>query len=340
MSTRFAFNVMGMLDALYAIQQPSDSWVAGVLDAAARFLSHDASAGVVRYDISQGQLGPTFVASTGVSEEWRQVGIEMHRDPQMVSDIARGYASVVSAGAREMLLGSAIGFEGYRATMQACGVGDQWVINGRTDSGKSAALYLFGRSELQFTATQRQMLTALAAHVGSAYRLHRSVSQQGSALRVEAMIGPHGQLEHATAATQGLAARRRLAEAVSLRIWARERAPSEAPEKALRALKALVNATWTLVDWADADGKRYVLACRNLATEQKTARFSRRERQVAMLAKEGHSNKVIAYELGLAHSTVRVLLARAAVKLGVESRSELVRDLELPSSDPRVYEQT
>jgi DNA-binding CsgD family transcriptional regulator len=294
----------------------------------------------VRYDISQGQLGPTFIAGTGVSAEWRQVGIDMHRDPQIRSDIAHSYASVVCASAREMLLGSAIGFEGFRASMRACGVGDQWVINGRTDSGKNAALYVFGRSEIEFTAMQRQLLTALAAHVGNAYRLHQCVSQPGSALSVEAMIGPRGQLEHATPATQGIAARRRLAEAVSLRIWARERAPSDAPEKALRALKALVNATWTLVDWADRDGKRYVLACRNLATEQQTARFSRRERQVATLAKEGHSNKVIAYELGLAHSTVRVLLARAAMKLGVQSRSELVRDLELPSPDPRVYEPT
>ncbi|MEO6097530.1 MAG: LuxR C-terminal-related transcriptional regulator [Fibrobacteria bacterium] len=50
-----------------------------------------------------------------------------------------------------------------------------------------------------------------------------------------------------------------------------------------------------------------------------------RERQVAALAELGRSNKVIAYELGLGHSTVRVLLARAAGKPGVKTRIGLVK---------------
>jgi two-component system, LuxR family, response regulator FixJ len=49
-----------------------------------------------------------------------------------------------------------------------------------------------------------------------------------------------------------------------------------------------------------------------------------RERQVVALALNGVDNKVIAYDLGLAHSTVRVLIARAALKLGARSRHELL----------------
>ena len=49
-----------------------------------------------------------------------------------------------------------------------------------------------------------------------------------------------------------------------------------------------------------------------------------RERQVAKLAAVGQSNKAIAYELGVAPSTVAVLLGRAAVKLGTTSRSGFV----------------
>jgi DNA-binding CsgD family transcriptional regulator len=52
--------------------------------------------------------------------------------------------------------------------------------------------------------------------------------------------------------------------------------------------------------------------------------LSGRERQVTSLAALGRSNKLIAYELGLAHSTVRVLFARAAVKLGARTRSEVI----------------
>jgi DNA-binding NarL/FixJ family response regulator len=49
-----------------------------------------------------------------------------------------------------------------------------------------------------------------------------------------------------------------------------------------------------------------------------------REREVVQRAVGGHSNKAIAYDLGIADATVRVLLWRAYGKLGVRSRRELV----------------
>jgi DNA-binding NarL/FixJ family response regulator len=54
-------------------------------------------------------------------------------------------------------------------------------------------------------------------------------------------------------------------------------------------------------------------------------RLTVRERDVVARALRGCANKVIAYDLGLAHSTVRVLMARAAIKLGAHSRDELLR---------------
>jgi DNA-binding CsgD family transcriptional regulator len=52
--------------------------------------------------------------------------------------------------------------------------------------------------------------------------------------------------------------------------------------------------------------------------------FTLREREVVLRALRGYDNKVIAYDLGLAHSTVRVLMARAATKVGARSRGELL----------------
>ena len=51
--------------------------------------------------------------------------------------------------------------------------------------------------------------------------------------------------------------------------------------------------------------------------------LSAREAQVVGLVALGHSNKLISYELGLAWSTVRVLVQRAARKLRVGTRAEL-----------------
>ena len=52
--------------------------------------------------------------------------------------------------------------------------------------------------------------------------------------------------------------------------------------------------------------------------------LSQREREVVSLAVLGRPNKLIAYELGIAAPTVRVLMTRAAKKLGVQSRVTLI----------------
>jgi DNA-binding NarL/FixJ family response regulator len=51
-------------------------------------------------------------------------------------------------------------------------------------------------------------------------------------------------------------------------------------------------------------------------------------RQIVASAATGQSTKEIAYELGISHGTVRVLLARACARLGVASRKALL-DLHL-----------
>jgi DNA-binding CsgD family transcriptional regulator len=63
------------------------------------------------------------------------------------------------------------------------------------------------------------------------------------------------------------------------------------------------------------------------------AALSAQERRVLACAKLGHHNKLIGYELGIASSTVRVLLARAAAKLGVRTRRDLLLALNDVSLD-------
>jgi DNA-binding NarL/FixJ family response regulator len=53
-------------------------------------------------------------------------------------------------------------------------------------------------------------------------------------------------------------------------------------------------------------------------------RLTHREREVVLRALRGGANKEIAYDLGLAHSTVRVFMARAAEKLGASNRRDLL----------------
>jgi DNA-binding CsgD family transcriptional regulator len=87
----------------------------------------------------------------------------------------------------------------------------------------------------------------------------------------------------------------------------------------------LVAGTWSLVDVFDRDGRRYVIAQPNAPVVPPVTRLSSRESQVVACAALGHSNKLIAYELGLAPSTIAAHLARATAKLGATTRADLVR---------------
>jgi DNA-binding NarL/FixJ family response regulator len=81
-------------------------------------------------------------------------------------------------------------------------------------------------------------------------------------------------------------------------------------------MAAVFGPRWSL-DRLEHGGRAYLVAVRSRGS------LSPRETQVVDLVALGHSNKVISYELGLAWSTVRVLVFRACRKLGVRKRAEL-----------------
>jgi DNA-binding NarL/FixJ family response regulator len=77
-----------------------------------------------------------------------------------------------------------------------------------------------------------------------------------------------------------------------------------------------------VVDRLVVDGHSYVVA--RVPAASGIDKLSPREKQLIELAAAGFEPKVIAYDLGLAPSTVRVLLARAGRKLGARTWRELV----------------
>jgi DNA-binding NarL/FixJ family response regulator len=84
------------------------------------------------------------------------------------------------------------------------------------------------------------------------------------------------------------------------------------------------SAGWTLLDEFEADGSGFVVVRQRLGTSTRQKLLTGREREVVSLAARGHANKTIADLLGVEHSTVRVLLHRAAAKLGVRTRSDAI----------------
>jgi DNA-binding NarL/FixJ family response regulator len=110
----------------------------------------------------------------------------------------------------------------------------------------------------------------------------------------------------------------------------------------------MVDGRWTLVERVDTDGKRLLLAKRNQPDSVADSALTERERSVVERASLGGSLRHVAYELGVAESTVSETLSRALKKLGIKTRAELVElRASLGSSaphactnDPRVRERS
>lgn len=165
----------------------------------------------------------------------------------------------------------------------------------------------------------RRALADVAAHVAASYRLRTALAKSSS--RPDAIFSASGTVLDASPCAAPM--RASLALAVRNLDRARGKLRRLDPEAAVASWKAMVEARWTLVDHVESDGKRHILAHCN---EQPSivGRLRAREAQVATLAACGHSDKYIAYELGLARSTVAAHLRRALVTLRLHNRHALI----------------
>jgi DNA-binding CsgD family transcriptional regulator len=104
---------------------------------------------------------------------------------------------------------------------------------------------------------------------------------------------------------------------------ARSRPAGADPAESIERWPSLVADRWSLVDDVEG-GRSFILAVENGAKPASIGLLSPREREVVLRALRGQPNKSIAYDMGLAQSTVRVLVARAATKVGASSRRQLL----------------
>ena len=86
--------------------------------------------------------------------------------------------------------------------------------------------------------------------------------------------------------------------------------------------EGLLDGTWTLLEAFDS-GERRVIVAKPSEPHPRPA-LSQRERDVLPYIVAGQSNKVIAYQLGLADSTVATHVASVLTKLQLASRVELI----------------
>ena len=170
----------------------------------------------------------------------------------------------------------------------------------------------------------RARIRHVAAHLVSGLRL-RGETERAEA---DAVLSPSGRLVHAESAeARATSAREQLTEAVVARERALAGGADDDAGRALDAWAALVDGRWSLVDVVESDGRRYVVARPNPPGLRDPRALSPRERDVASRLVHGHSNKYIAYELGLSVGRVGQIASSIARKLGARSRADAVRVL-------------
>lgn len=94
--------------------------------------------------------------------------------------------------------------------------------------------------------------------------------------------------------------------------------------------QGLVDGRWFVFDRFDKEGRRFIVVRRNGPTARGRRGLSPAERRVACYASWGHSQKLIAQELGLSEPAVSIHLVSALRKIGLRHRSELAA---LPPGD-------
>ncbi len=199
---------------------------------------------------------------------------------------------------------------------------DAFAVNALDASGRGLWIGAPLRTTAKVSAERITLFTRFAAHLTTAVRLRRNVG--ASKPRAAAILSPDGSLLDADGGEGVVEAREELRHATVAFDRARTKKGGDA-DLATRRWRPLVVSRWSLLDDFDSDGRRFVVAIENAPpTRPPRKDLSEREHQVMTQAHLGHSDKVIAYELGLATSTVRVLLHRATKKFGASTRRDAI----------------
>jgi DNA-binding NarL/FixJ family response regulator len=322
--------LIGFLEAAYALERNDQEWLEHVTHAFGELggpgynymsLFYDASnvADLKMWNVCRLQTPPPELERT-----WN-----VFRSMTDAAFVRSTFRSLFVGSARR----SAAAYLGpLLAERERNGHGDFVYVNSLDPSGIGCVLTQGSKErELSTSTRDAAILRRLATHLSSAFRCRRKLrahaapaqGSTGVTAGAEAILNDQGRVVHAEGAAQSQTARERIQRAAANIEGARGRRSDG--RRALNRWHPLTSARWTLVDSFQEGGRRYVVARENQAETQCFAALTDRERQIVVHAALGLTNKQIAYALGISDATVRVLMARAAGRLGVNSRKQLLQ---------------
>lgn len=324
-------DLVAVIEAAYQVERSESAWLDGVLSAATPLLDLGMGCSAFFYDARDVERLRIhrFVTQGERPDEMIVRAIERSA-PERVQWVFRTQACRLASEGPDWRNQPAA------KLFASWGIDDVLFVNGLDPSGLGCFLTAKLGARCKVPSGTKRRWSRLAAHLASGYRLQRRLTA-ATADRPDApaaILQPNGKLEHAEGEATESTAREALRSAVVAIEAARGKLRQQEPDGAVERWRGLVAARWSLVDEFERDGKRFVVARRNDVAGPDTRRLTDRERQVVAYARLGHSNKFIAYELGISPSTIGVLLWRAAAKVGARSRRALLEALDAHAERP------
>jgi DNA-binding CsgD family transcriptional regulator len=312
-------DVIAIIEAIYRVDCDPETWLTGILRAAQPVMDQGLGLCAGTYNASAAELVVESFVNLGnpVGSSKRIAATSYEFTPEYVDAAFLGHVCEVGS--------KVVGWRDLpfvrENALAKWGIVDRIGINGLSNDCTGTILGVHLSERRSLTRAERRSYARIASHLGSAHRLRRCM-RAGTA-PADAVITAGGRIHHAEGAAKEKDALSRLSEAACAIDAARSRG-GRGEEAALGKWPAMVAARWTLVDYFEGGGRRYLLARQNQPAAPGPDVLSDRERQVLSYALMGHHDKLIAYELGISDSTVRVLMHRSARKLGVRTREELL----------------
>jgi DNA-binding CsgD family transcriptional regulator len=309
---------VSVIEAAYAVELEQSAWLGGVARAAQAVSGASRGALALLYDATRDDwIAPVELASHELPESFISGIFRQEMAAAERRTMVQVYRSLGFAGLRGSPLSESTRLS-YAKILDEHGMGDVLCMNA-IDPTHRGCLVLVPVPHVRTSVRQVRLWRRVGAHVAAGVRLRRSLDElkataQAPTERAEAILAPNGRVEHAVGPATAASARAKLQDGLLTMERARSRAVNS--EEAVALWQALVDGRWSIVEHFERDGKRYYLAHKNDPALAADRALTLREQQIVAYAQLGYSNKLIAYSLGIAPSTVSTTLAAARRKLG------------------------
>ncbi|AKV02293.1 hypothetical protein AKJ09_08956 [Labilithrix luteola] len=319
-------DLITVVEAAYAEAKDDTAWAARLIDAIRPVFPHAVGAGIHLFEHAPNRAvtGIRYLAAEGSSQlnrsispgTVRRIGHEaviQYYFPRRLVTTHLEIDRVVDAKSRDVV----------REFRKSVGIVDALGMVGHAEAGLGFVFHFGFEERVTLARHVRERLSLVALHVESALRLRY---RPESAL---AILSPDGVVHHLTpesASPEVL--RRQVAQIEASRKGRARREP-----ESLATWEALLDGRVSLVERTIA-GKRYYLLLENAPARRGMRKLSKREVGVVRMAARGLPSKLVSYGLGLSPQAVSLSLSSAAGKLGLSSRTELVRLASTFAADP------